>query len=44
MSRHSLEKWVGQFWNLLTLTEMHGVQDKKWFFLTFVLSFQLFEG
>ena len=33
----------GQFWNLLTLTEMHSVEDKKWFLLIHLLSLPRFD-
>ena len=32
-----------QFLNLLTLTEMHSVEDKKWFLLTPLVSLRIFE-
>ena len=41
---HSFEKWAWSVWNLLTLIEMYGVKDKKWFSLTRLISLRIFEG
>ena len=43
LSKHSFEQWGGLFWNLLYLTDIHSVEDRKWFLVAHLLSFSIFD-
>ena len=41
LSRHSFKQWAWSILNLLYLTDMHSVEDRKWFLVAHLLSFSM---